>query len=231
MALLSPLILVLIFGSMLLTRPAPVPEPARPFMAFGAMAMILVTMIGIVGNQFGFDRSGFRVFVLCAAPRRDILLGKNLAVAPLALGLGTVVTGLLQAVYPMRVDYFLAVLPQLLTMYLLYCMLANVLSIIAPMPIAPGSLKPANPKPIPVLLNIAFVFLFPVVVLPSLLPLGIAILLDRLGWVHGFPFCLILSVVECVAMVFLYRLVITWEGWWLQAREQKILEIVAEKGQ
>ena len=52
--------------------------------------MILLTMIQLVGNQFGFDRSGFRVYVLCAAPRRDILLGKNLAVAPLALGFSLV---------------------------------------------------------------------------------------------------------------------------------------------
>ena len=105
MMLLSPVILVLVFGSMFLSHAVQPPEAARPLMAFGATAMVLVSMIQFVGNQFGFDRTGFRVFVLCAAPRRDILLGKNLAVAPLALGMSTALLALLQVMYPMRLDH------------------------------------------------------------------------------------------------------------------------------
>ena len=40
-------------------------------------------MSQLLGNQFGFDRGGFRVYVLSPASRRDVLLGKNLSFVPL----------------------------------------------------------------------------------------------------------------------------------------------------
>ncbi len=247
MMLLSPIILVVIFGAMFLRKPmtpiqgpqggvaattAAFTEAARPLLSFGAMAMILLNMVQIIGNQFGFDRNGFRVFVLCPARRSDILLGKNLAVAPLALGLGMIVVVLLQIVNPMRLDYFLAALPQFISMYLLFCLLANCLAILAPMPIASGSLRPTNMKVIPMLLHSVFVFvLFPLILGPALLPLAVEFLLEKLELVKRVPICLILSLLECVGVVYVYRLVLTAEGRWLQAREQKILETVTTKGE
>lgn len=231
MLLLTPVILLVIFGAMLLTRSQKLPDIVPPLAAFGTMAMILLTMIQLVGNQFGFDRAGFRVYVLSAAPRRDILLGKNLSVAPLALGLGTVMLAVLQVFQPMRLDHFLAALPQFVTMYLLFCLLANGLSIFAPMPIRPGTLKPINPKGIPILLHIGFMFLFPLVMLPALLPLVAELVLEDLGWVHGVPICLPLSLVECAAVVGAYRLVLPWQGGLLQAREQRILETVTTRAE
>ena len=62
------------------------PESLRPLVAIGGMGVVLFGVLQLMGNQFGFDRDGFRVFVLCAGARRDILLGKNLAFAPVALG-------------------------------------------------------------------------------------------------------------------------------------------------
>ena len=61
---------------------------------------MLLGVVQLTGNQFGFDRDGFRVFVLCAAPRRDILLGKNLAFAPLALGMAAILLAAVQVVLP-----------------------------------------------------------------------------------------------------------------------------------
>jgi hypothetical protein len=52
-----------------------------------------------------------------------------------------------------------------------------------------------------------------------------------LGWLKGVPIFLALSVAECVGVVFFYRLVLTWQGHWLQAREQTILQIVAAKAE
>lgn len=231
MMLLTPILMVVIFGSMFLAQRTDPPEAARPLMALGAMAMILFGMIQLIGNQFGFDRGGFRVFVLCPALRRDILLGKNLAVAPLALGLGALAAIVLEAVYPMRIDRFLAVLLQLVSMYLLFCLLANCLSILAPMPIAANSLKPVNPKGTILLLHMVFVFLLPLAVVPALLPLGVELLLEMLGWSNGIPIFLVLSVAECIGVVFFYRLVLTWQGQWLQGREQTILQIVTTKAE
>jgi hypothetical protein len=231
MMLLGPVILVLVFGSLFLTRSVDPAEALRPLMAFGAVAMILATLIQVAGNQFGFDRSGFRVFVLSGVPRRDILLGKNLALAPLALGLGLTIIILIQAIYPMRLDFFLAAMPQLLSMYLVYCLLANWLSIFGPMAIAPGALKPANPKLIPVLLQFVFFFLFPMALGPILAPLGVALGFEALGWLAGVPVSLILSLLECAVVVFLYRLLLAGQGRLLQAREQRILETVTSKGE
>ena len=136
MILLTPLIFLMIFGGMFFVQTGGPPETLRPLLPFGAMAITLLSMTQLIGNQFGFDRSGFRVFVLCPAPRHEILLGKNLAAAPIALGLATALTLVLAVIFPMRIDLVLASLVQLVSMYLLYCMFANVLSIIAPMPVA-----------------------------------------------------------------------------------------------
>jgi hypothetical protein len=231
MMLLTPLILVVVFGAMFLRRSLAPPDAARPLLAFGAIAMILFSMVQFVGNQFGFDRNGFRVFVLCGARRRDILLGKNLACAPLALSLGMLVVALLQVIYPMRLDYFLAVLFQLVSMYLLFCLLANWLSILAPLHIPAGSFRPTNLKGIPLLLQLAFMFLLPPVLAMTLLPLGVQVLLEWLGLAGRVPICLLLSLAECGAVGYVYRLVLTWQGALLQAREQRILEIVTSKAE
>lgn len=232
MMLLTPIVLVAISGSMFLLRPVPLPVAARPMLPFGVMAMVLLSMLQLVGNQLGFDRGGFRVFVLSPAPRRDVLLGKNLAFAPLPLALGLMMTILLQVLFPMGPVYFLAVFPQLLSMFLIFCVLANYLSILAPMPIAAGSLRPTQMKIIPMVLHILFVMLFPVVLSLTLIPFGTALLLETVeGWQHADLVCLALSLLECAVVVLLYRLVLGTQGKLLQAREQKILEVVAVRAE
>src|SRR5258708_26286243 len=74
MLFLTPVIMVVVCGAIFWRQSVKTPIAARPLIAYGATTMILFTLTQLVGNQFGFDRSGFRVFVLCAAPRRDILL-------------------------------------------------------------------------------------------------------------------------------------------------------------
>jgi ABC-2 type transport system permease protein len=231
MLLLSPIILIVLFGSMFLSGTMTPSENVRPLLPFSASALVLFSLVSLVGNQFGFDRSGFRVYVLCPAQRRDILLGKNLAIAPLALALSALMTVLLQALYPLQWDHLLAVPFQWVAMFLLFCLMANWLSILAPMAIAAGSLRASNAKGLPLLLNIAFVFLFPLAIAPTLLPLGIEFLLHGRGFLEGFPISLLLTVLELAGIVLLYRLVLTWQGNLLQRREQRILELVAAKAE
>ena len=172
------------------------PESFRPLVAIGGMGVVLLGVLQLMGNQFGFDRDGFRVFVLCAAPRRDILLGKNLAFAPLALGMAAILLAIVQIVCPMRPDHFLAMFPQYVSMFLLFCICTNLLSIYAPVHIAAGSLKPSNPKLSTVLLQLVmFLFLFPLTQGATLLPLGIEALLRFQGLGTGVPICLLLSLV------------------------------------
>src|SRR5262249_13545036 len=147
------------------------------------------------------------------------------------LGLGFVVVGLLQLLAPMRVVHLLAFLPQALSMYLLFCVIANALSILAPLPIAPGAFRPSGVKGVALLLQFAFLFVFPTVMMTTLLPLGIELLLTAFHTAEGVPVCLILSLLECAAVVVVYLVLVNLEGRWLHAREQHILKVVAGKAE
>jgi hypothetical protein len=231
MMFLTPIIMGVVFGSMMVQWAHQIPVPVRPLFGIGAIAMVLFGILQLMANQFGFDRDGFRVFVLCSAPRRDILLGKNLAFAPLTLAMVLFGLVLVQVLCPMRIDHFLAMFPQVVSMYLLFCGLMNLLSIYTPMPIAAGSLKPANPKLVPILIQMLVVMLvFPITQAPTLLPMGIEAGLASLGWGADLPVFLVLSVVECAAVAALYRLLLSWEGDLLARREQQILECVTNRG-
>jgi hypothetical protein len=231
MMLLTPLIMVPIFGSMILRGSHDLPELIRPLIAIAAMVLVLFGVLQLMGNQFGFDRDGFRVFVLCAANRRDILLGKNLAFAPVVLGMAAILLPIVQLVYRMRMDHLMAMFPQYISMFLLFCVLANSLSIYAPMHVAAGAMKSSNPKLTTVLLQmVMFTILFPLTQGLTLLPLGVEALLELLGWTDGAPIYLLLSLAECAAVVLLYRLSLDWLGGLLQARERSILESVTNRG-
>jgi hypothetical protein len=232
MALLGSLLMAIIFGGVFAQGLAEAPGIVRAVAAFGVMGMILITLIQLVGNQFGYDRNGFRVFVLCGASRRDILLGKNLALAPFPLVLGLLAAIVLQAIYPMPWTDFLALPFQFVSMYLLFCVLANWLSILAPVRIPAGALRAPKPGLIPFLLQLVFTLvLFPLVLAPTLLPLGIEWLLSVRGVLTEVPVCLLLSMLECVGVVFLYGLILNWQGGVLQACEQKILSVVMTKAE
>jgi hypothetical protein len=230
MMLLTPVFFGAVFGATVLGRPDTIPVAFRPLAAIGAIAFMLLGMLQLMANQFGFDRDGFRVFVLCAASRRDILLGKNLSFAPLALGMAALLLTITQVICPLRWDHFLAMLPQSVSMYLLFCALTNLVSIYTPMYIAAGSMKPANMKLVPGLVQFfLFTVLFPLTQSPTFLPLGIEAALTGLGWGAGIPICLLLTLVECAAVVGIYRALLAWEGKWFQSREQKILEVVTSR--
>ncbi len=231
MMLLSPLIMIPIFGSMLWRGRHGIPERLLPLIAIGGMGLVLLGMLQLMANQFGFDRDGFRVFVLSAARRRDILFGKNLAFSPVALGIASILLGVLQAVCPMRLDHLLAMIPQYIAMFLLFCIMMNLLSIYTPTYVAPGSLKPSNPKLTTVLVQVAMVmFILPLTIAPTLLPLAIEALLRFLGWPAAVPTYLVLAMVQCAVVIAIYLFLLEWQGDLFQAREQTILESVTNRG-
>jgi ABC-2 type transport system permease protein len=228
MLLLTPVFMVIVFGSMVVRSGSQMSPTGRALLPYGAMAMTLLSFVQLIGNQFGFDRGGYRVFVLSPASRRDVLLGKNLAVAPLALGIGWTMVLILAIFRPMRFDHLLSMFPQSITMFLIFCLMANWLSIVSPIPIAAGSLKPVNPRWTTILLQVAFTVAFPIALSPALLPLAIEALLPGLS---AIPVCLILSLAECALVVWLYRVLLTVQGDMLQSREKQILEVVTAKAE
>jgi hypothetical protein len=124
----------------------------------------------------------------------------------------------------MRVDHFVAALVQMVAMYLIYSFVMNFLSMLAPVAIAPGSLKPAQPKGWAVLIHLLFFFfLLPMSLSFVLIPLGVEFLAPN------FPAYLLLSLTETALIVYLYPGALALQSRILQSREQKILEIVAAK--
>jgi hypothetical protein len=200
-------------------------------MALGGAAVMLLSAVQLIGNQFGYDRAGFRAFVLAPIPRREILLGKNLAVAPLSVGIGTLLAFIVGIVFPMRPDQYLAAVIQLASAFLLFCLMANVLSILAPMPIASGSMKASDVKLVPVLLQLCFIMLMPIVFMPAVLPIVVELVLNELVVPEGWPISLALSILLLTVVVFVYRKLITIEGDWLAQREKKVLEVVTSKSE
>jgi ABC-2 type transport system permease protein len=230
MVLLSPLIMVFFFGASVSRWSSHSAEFTRPLIASGVLGMLFLSVNQLAMNHFAFDRSGFRNYVLASASRRDILLGKNLAMAPVALGLAGVVLTLLQWILPMRIDHFIAILFQTITMFLLFCMFGNFLSIVNPTAINAGSLRPAvRPSGKTILLGLLTFVLFPVVLAPSMIPLGLEYLVHWMGWYTGIPVFLLLSVVEVLALGYVYSWVLDREGAMLQSRELKILDVVAAR--
>ena len=231
MLLITPLIMFIAFGAMVFQRAATdeVPEFVRPLIAIGAMNTIMITLTQFIGNQFGFDSGGFRIYVLSPAPRRDVLLGKNLAVAPIALVMAVVAASLVQILMPMRVYLFLALLPQMVTMFLTFAIFGNFLAIYAPMPIQPGGMKAANTQLLPVLLNFTFMIGYTTTIAITLLPLAIEAIFDLLDLIV--PLYLPMSVAVCAGVILIYRRVLVWQGAILQTREQAILDVVTVKAE
>jgi hypothetical protein len=230
MMLLTPLIMVPICGSLLFRSGRNIPELVRPLLATGGMLIALLGLVQVMGNQFGFDRDGFRVFVLCAAPRRDILLGKNLALAPVALGLAVLLLLIVQLIAPLRVDHFVAMFPHFVSMFLLFCIMMNVMSIFAPVHIPAGTLRPANPKLTTVLMQlVTTMFFVPMSQALTLFPLGAEVVTRFLGWPSAAPVCLVLTLVECAVITLVYKVSLGWLGSLFQTREQMILESVTKR--
>ncbi|MHB8972842.1 MAG: hypothetical protein ACYC3X_17970 [Pirellulaceae bacterium] len=242
MLLLMPLLLIGVFGTMIVAgRARNVPELARPLLGLGVISITMLSFTQLLCNVFGVDRDGFRAFVLSPVRRRDILLGKNLAVAPLTLGVCCLALMVLQLLQPMGFVHFLATLVQMLIAYLLCCLIGNFMSILVPSAVSIGSLKPAKAKVSTILLQILVVFLSPVILLPGIVLFGGELLLDQvmessgvpsgagLPVGAGIPVYLALSLLECAAVVWIYFRSLAFLGRWLQSRERTILEVVTKR--
>lgn len=228
MMLLTPVMVFAVLGFSLFQVSDKLGEAYRPLAAFGAISMTMFCLISLVQNQFGFDRSGFRAYVLSGTPRRDVLLGKNLALAPFALGLGLLVLIAMQILLPLRIGHLIGALLQMVSLYLLLCGLGNYSSILAPWAASPGSLKPANPKGLTILWSVVFAMLFPLVSTLAFIPLGLDALAAWLDWPR-LPISPVLSALELAAIAFVYRLLLTSQGHLLARRETRILELVTTK--
>jgi ABC-2 type transport system permease protein len=229
MMLLGPIILAVAFAGALFLITGTVPAILRPIMAIAAGAFVLLGGIQIAGNQFGYDRAGFRSYVLSPLPRRDLLLGKNLSLGLILLPLCMLLSIFVSCIYPMRIDYYPMMIILLISLYLLYCTLANLLSILAPLPMSAGAIQPTQMTTVPILWQLGFMMIYPMVIGLVLLPVGAESLFEFTSGYHGWPVALILSLGIGALSVFIYRRGLTICAAYLVKREKILVQIVTSK--
>jgi hypothetical protein len=227
MAWASSFFVTLIAGGSLLFRAAPkVPEAAKPFLATGAVVFSIFMLVQFIVNQFGFDRDGFRALILSPANRRLVLLGKNLACLPAGVGFSVVLLAVISVWLKLPPTVVLAALFQLVTMLLLAGLAGNLLSILAPYRIQPGSMKPTKMPALATLVMVLCHLLFPLAMAPVFAPPLAGFLWQKLGWPKAVPVNLLLSAGMAALAMFAYWQTLEPLGRLLQRRETRILGIV-----
>jgi hypothetical protein len=227
MALGMAFVVTVIAGAYLLTsRRLGISGALAPFVATGAIAFSLFMLSQFLANQFGYDREGFRTFVLAPIDRRWILLGKNAATATVGGVFGLAVIAALAFRLDLGLAGIAAVLMQLGATLCLGSLGGNVLSILVPFRIEPGSNKPTKMPGMARLVMVVAQMLLPVVLTPIFIPPALEWIWRRAEWpMAGIVNMAASAVVLCLA-VGAYWLALASIGRLLQRREIRILEAV-----
>jgi ABC-2 type transport system permease protein len=192
----------------------------------GVMSFTVFMLVQFFANQFGFDRQGFRAFVLSPVERRLILLGKNLATWPVGVTSGLSVLAMISFWLRLPILTAVAAVLQLATLLLLASMAGNLLSILVPFRIQAGTMKPTKMPALAMLVMVLCHLVFPVVMLPVLVPTLLEWIWRLAGWPALVPVNLILSALLAMLTAILYWQTLRPLGRLLQRREIRILNIV-----
>ncbi len=229
MALVLPVIAGVGASSALMARPkGPIPPQFAPFVT-GVLAVGTVfCFANLMANMFGLDRSGFRALVLLPTRRQHILIAKNLAILPLIAGAGG--TFLLLASWFLGLPWHVVLtgVLQLVVAFLVFSLLCNLLSILAPYRFSPGTLQTKKPKAMVFVAVIASMVSLPLASIPVLIPPGIQLLFNTLGWAPWLRVDLLVAVFMAGLVSWLYWVLVPMEGRLLQKRERQILVAVTE---
>ncbi len=225
--LVGPMILGILFLVMILTNKIPkLPTGTEPFLSAIGQAVLLFFFLTLTMNAFGTDRSGFRGYVLMPMPRRQLLLGKNLATLPIYIAMTIGILVATNVVAFAGVTNVLAAILQSITMFFCACIIGNWTSILFPMPIAAGTGKPLQVDYKSVLAQLLAMFLCPLTAVPAALSIAADFALMRyfhFAWISIF---LIVSIVEVFIAWWIYNKMLDAQGEVLQKRETQILELM-----
>ncbi len=227
MALGMPLVMAVVLSVVFFGRAGSnLPEAVKPFVGTSVIGFVSYFLFQFYANQFGYDRDGFRTLVLTPADRRLILLGKNLATAPLTFGAGLIVLMVVGALLRLPPLAVLAGVFQMLTMLCILSIAGDYLSIVAPYRIQAGSMKASKMPAKIILLMLLGTLLMPAFLLPIYLA-PLAELLWRLCEGPAFvPVNLACSAVTAVVALLVYRVALNPLGRLLQSREIEVLNTV-----
>ena len=227
MTLGSSFIVTIILGVTFFFRSmATAPDVMKPFFATGSVVFPIFFLAQFFGNQFGFDRDGFRALMLSPADRRLILLGKNLATLPVGAVFGTLLAGLTAARLQLPPLTALATFLQLASVLLMAGVAGNVLSILVPYRIQPGSMKPTKMPGLAMVVLMMCHMFFPVAMLPVFAGPLLELLWHRLHWPDFVPVNLLCSALLLGLMTMIYWQTLAPLGRLLQRRETKILAVI-----
>lgn len=230
MALIMPIVIGAVMLSMYFKRPrGAIPESLTGFITAAAVAAAAFSLVPTMSNIFGLDRNGFRTLILLPTERRKILLAKNLAVFPL---LGAVSVGLLVMLKLMLGLPWLGLVAGLLqapAAFLLFSLLCNQVSILAPYRLAQGTLQAKKPKAVVFLAVFGSFIVLPFIMIPILIPAGLQLIATGLDWPSWIPINVLATLAVLAGAVWLYAGLLPSQGRLLQKREQKILKEVTEE--
>ena len=230
MVLGTNFIMLLIFGTMIFVRRAAnIGDNFRPFVATGAVVFMFLSLSQLMYNLFGFDRGGFRQLVLLPVPRKQILLGKNLAFLPVAAGIGVIFLVFVKIAMGLSFVIVIAAGLQLLAAFLLLSMVGNLISVLVPYRVAPGSLKPTKSSMKTTILIIVSRIFFPIFMAPIFFPPAMGLLFSSVGWLPAAPVNLLFSAALLALLALFYRLSLGPLGDLLQRREKEILQVVTKE--
>jgi hypothetical protein len=227
MAWTTSFIVTIIIGATFIFRAtANMSDAMKPFAATGSVVFPVFFLAQFFTNQFGFDRDGFRALMLSPADRRLILLGKNLAGLPIAAAFGALLITLTAARLQLPPPTVLATLFQFASVLLMAGIAGNLLSILMPYRIQPGSMKPTKMPGLAMAVLMLCQMLFPVAMLPVFGGPLLELLWQRFDLPAFVPINLIYSTLFCGLMAFAYRQLLAPTGRLLQRRETKILGVI-----
>jgi hypothetical protein len=220
----TSLLITLILGAAFLPHArAGVTDVAKPFIATGAVVFQIFFLAQYFCNQFGFDRDGFRALMLSPADRRLILLGKNLAALPVGLTMGGLMIVLTAVALHLPPPVVLATCLQLASLLLMASIAGNLLSVLIPYRIQPGTMKPTKMPALAMLVLVVGQMFFPVAMLPLFAGPLLEFIWRRMAWPEAVPVNLICSAALLGLMLLIYWLTLAPTGRLLRQRETKIL--------
>lgn len=231
MLFIMPLVMGIVLFSMRLSYPHQrnLNDLVSRLAGTGAVLLSAMTLAPAMANMFGADRDGFRALVLVPTRRHQILLAKNLAYFPFMAALALVLLTILGLLVGLSWDGFAAGLLQVPMAFLMFSLSSNVLSILAPYRLAPGSLNTKKPKAIVFFAAMGSLFVLPVLMLPILIPVGLQALFSFAKWLPWLPVNLIVTIMLFPVVAGFYWLLLPMEGRLLERRELAILKAVTEE--
>jgi hypothetical protein len=222
----SFIVTIIIGGTFLFRATANMSDAVKPFAATGSVVFPVFFLAQFFANQFGFDRDGFRALMLSPADRRLILLGKNLAALPIAAAFGALLIALTTARLQLPPLTVLATLFQFASVLLMAGIAGNLLSILIPYRIQPGSMKPTKMPGLAMVVLMFCQMLFPMAMLPVFAGPLLELLWRRSDLPDFVPVNFICSTLLCGVMVFAYWQLLAPTGRLLHRRETKILGVI-----